>query len=517
MIFLSAQPDTPYFIWQVELQLFNLQSKGWAIKKVHILFAYDLGIGENHDIEKLKRSHPEHNIFSYSDTRENKIYPSTIRPHIITKHLDRFPHLFKESIFYIDSDVIFRELPDFNLLLKDDKWYASDTNSYMNYKLIIDALGYQVFSEMCHVIGITPEQVIQHEINTGGAQYIIKDIPIGFWTKVEQDSLNLYEYLYKLLYENTDHNFFEKKSIDIWLTEMWVVCWNAILINKPFIVHPDLNFSWANQKIEYWKNTHMLHYTGSPQKHTFHKTNYILFSPFYANLSHISDNTCSAPLRGEINKYVNHLKSYRIDLINVTFIIDARSHYAYSNIETNIAYISKYIDTHIIILCDKHNIRKARKILEKFPEVQFLSFIKDEKTKQSTIEAVLPNIQGDIFGIIKSHQIIPISKIIEIIDLINKCQSSFAIKSNNKYFKMDVLTEFVFKKTLDYTFLEENKNKMYTDRYNDRYEGLFFASKVVIQNRLCFRENIPREKLKLDLIYRDIPIYHLYNKSTSPK
>lgn len=39
MIFLSVQPDTIYFVWQVELQLFNLQQKNWPVRGIHVLYA----------------------------------------------------------------------------------------------------------------------------------------------------------------------------------------------------------------------------------------------------------------------------------------------------------------------------------------------------------------------------------------------------------------------------------------------------------------------------------------------
>lgn len=154
MIFLSVQPDSIYFVWQVELQLFNLQQKNWPAKGIHVLFAYSEEAGVNREVKSLCEKFPDCPIFFYPDTRENKKYASTIRPHLLQKHFAQFPELKHEAIFYIDSDVIFREIPDFTALLSDDNWYASDTQSYMSCDLLIDALGYDVFENMCRIVGV---------------------------------------------------------------------------------------------------------------------------------------------------------------------------------------------------------------------------------------------------------------------------------------------------------------------------------------------------------------------------
>ena len=195
MIFISAQPDTTYFIWQVELQLFNLLQKCWPADKIHVLFAYSEENGINPEALRLQDKFPDSPIYFYADTRLNKEYSVTVRPHILEKHLTCFPKLRTEALFHLDSDVIFREIPDFSILEFDDNWYASDTRSYMSCDLLIDYFGYDVFKNMCGIINVLPEEVIKYRSNTGGAQYIIKNTPVGFWSKVESDCNKLYDYL----------------------------------------------------------------------------------------------------------------------------------------------------------------------------------------------------------------------------------------------------------------------------------------------------------------------------------
>lgn len=50
----------------------------------------------------------------------------------------------------------------------------------MNCDLLINAFGYDNFEKMCHIVGVSAKEVIKNKFNTGGAQYIIKDIPADF-------------------------------------------------------------------------------------------------------------------------------------------------------------------------------------------------------------------------------------------------------------------------------------------------------------------------------------------------
>lgn len=76
-------------------------------------------------------------LFFYICRYQNKkVYPSSIRPHIIAKHFKTYPFLEKEVLFYHDSDIIFRTLPNWEELINDDIWYCSDTRSYLDSNYI---------------------------------------------------------------------------------------------------------------------------------------------------------------------------------------------------------------------------------------------------------------------------------------------------------------------------------------------------------------------------------------------
>lgn len=398
MKFLSVQPDTIYFIWQVELQLYNLQQKNWPMKGIHVLFAYSEELGISQEAKFLCEKFPDCPVFFYSDTRKNRRYASTIRPHILQKHFVQFPELRHEAIFYIDSDVIFRELPDFTKLLSDDKWYASNTKSYMSCDLLINAFGYEKFEKMCDIIGVSAQEVIKNKSNTGGAQYIIKDIPSDFWHNVEIKSYELYDYLYSILFENTNHNFFKIYPISIWLTEMWVVYWNTILVGKPFVVHPIMDFCWANDTKEQWNSTYMLHYTGGYEGAFFRKTDFTYLAPFYSDLSYISDDSSSAGIRDLILSYRSILNERRIKYNDVTFVIVAQDA---ASLKLNLDYLLKYFDSNFLVI----GLDFLEPICRRYAneKIQFvLSDIKAEKDIENILSRI--DITTDKIGVLYSDK-----------------------------------------------------------------------------------------------------------------
>ena len=137
MIYLSAQPDSTYFLWQLELQIFNFSKLGIRPESIVVLIAYHPAKGLSPDFKMLVKNNKQASFFTYPDTRISKQYESSIRPHIIAKHFSKFPNLSYEVIFYHDSDIILRKIPDFFHLMKDKKWYVSDTRKYLDSAYII--------------------------------------------------------------------------------------------------------------------------------------------------------------------------------------------------------------------------------------------------------------------------------------------------------------------------------------------------------------------------------------------
>ena len=127
MLYLSAQPDKFYFLWQLQLQLFNFGKLGIRSKDIHVLIGYNSNKGLSKEFENFVGQNKHATFFIYPDERKSRCYLSSLRPHIIAKHFRKYPELEIENIFYHDSDIVFNSLPDFESLCNDAaKWDKTD-------------------------------------------------------------------------------------------------------------------------------------------------------------------------------------------------------------------------------------------------------------------------------------------------------------------------------------------------------------------------------------------------------
>lgn len=361
MLFLTAQPDNYYFLWQLELQIFNLKNLGIPARDIHILLGYDPDTGLQQYFKEFIGINMDAMFFPYPDFRESKKYPSSVRPHIIKQHIRSYPELAKTPIFYIDSDVLLRELPDFEKLEKDDCWYVSDTRNYLDGNYILRVGSNELFSGMCKLIGISPILVIENSENTGGAQYILKDISYEFFDKVERDSESLFSLMNMYNNSSAEQEYIqsgklrrEYQGIQAWCSDMWALLWNAWLYGKKVYIHEELDFCWPNEPIKSWYEKKILHYSGvikEKKENFFCKGNYVHSSPFYDSIDYIDKSSCSYPVVSIIKNYRKELNSKRICLLDVSILISVRidSKERLENLLIVTRYLDKYFDVQIII------------------------------------------------------------------------------------------------------------------------------------------------------------------------
>lgn len=307
MIFLSAHPDIPFYHWQVEVQLFNFKRLGIDLKNVHSVFNSG---NATEGLKKLMKRYPEVNFGFYPDTRDDKSYIPSIRPHILEKHFNTFPELANEVIFYHDCDIIFQKLPEFDRMLDDNMWYLSDTNSYIN-STYIKSKGIEIFEHMCKIVGVEPADIEAIDHHSGGAQYLMKGINADFWKKIYKDSNALYSYMnssIKYFSDKFDAENAEKfKDMEIkpkyhpiqaWCADMWAVLWNGVLLGNEMEVDPNLAFSWGTSSADQFHTHTIFHNAGvTPTlpdfKEMFYKGEFHNQSPFDANLSYVTDKHAS--------------------------------------------------------------------------------------------------------------------------------------------------------------------------------------------------------------------------------
>lgn len=259
--FISAQPTTEYYAWQVEVMLVNFIEMGVNPNNIDIVGSVVRGVVPE-NWRRLAEKYPARFLF-YNDTRNTKHYISSIRPNILKQHFAAFPELEQEAIFYHDSDIIFTKPVSTWIteeMLSDDKWYGSDTRWYIGHDYILSK-GEDVLNSMCGIVGISPEVVKSNELNSIGAQYLMKGIDSYFWAAVERHSENLFRDItaMNVQKEKQDPKY---HSVQIWCADMWAVLWNGWKLGYETICHENLDFSWGTSNLATFNEKNIFHNAG---------------------------------------------------------------------------------------------------------------------------------------------------------------------------------------------------------------------------------------------------------------
>ena len=299
VVFISAQPDQSYFHWQVEVMLHNFIKNGINPNWIEILFGY----GDSPSVEglDLAKRYPMVRFFFYKRSIiDNKGYIPIIRPDILYQHFTKFPELRGETVFYHDSDIIFRELPDFDSMNQDLYWYLSDTVSYIGAEYI-KSKSDDIFIDMCSLVKISPEVVESNQENSGGAQYLMKGVTADFWRGVIDDTLTLYSYM--AARESQDRSNLSPDEIvsfnpiQKWCADMWAVLWGAWKFGAQTVVTPELDFSWGTSDVATYNRCKIMHNAGVTDelKTThFYKADFRFTHPFDEDFSKVNKNSASS-------------------------------------------------------------------------------------------------------------------------------------------------------------------------------------------------------------------------------
>lgn len=286
MKFLSAQPAIDYYAWQVEVQIMNFILTGYEPEQINVVSGYQDSIPESWI--RLRDTFESVNFFFYEDTLGDCKYLPSIQAHLLKKHFKENPD--STPYFFHDADFIFTRYLDFTPFLNDDKWYFSDTISYIGHDYIVSK-GEEVLDAMCDVVGISKELVKNNQNNSGGAQKLMKNLTSEYWELVERYSFELYEVLLKLQHVREDGS---EHGIQAWTASMWAELWTAWKIGIEVVVPRQFDFCWATCHSKKWNNVFFFHNAGviSDKDGMFHKAKYMDIYPYDSN-DNVSEYKCS--------------------------------------------------------------------------------------------------------------------------------------------------------------------------------------------------------------------------------
>lgn len=273
--FVCVQPDDTYYTWQVHAWLESLKSLGKSEKAIVLVFIP--GFREkNTKWDQIVNLYPETEFVFYKDELNEitpffGLYIPVLRPWTLKKYFADFPEMKEKAIFYCDSDILFTEKFNIDKFIDDNVNYLSDTNSYINASYfdskikdvkpskLEDYKKLDVLAQITSLIGINREICEKNNMDSGGAQYLLKNVDDKFWAKVQRDCITIRRYLMTI---NKEYFESENKGFQSWCADMWAVLWNLWLIEAETRVVPELEFSWASDPISKLERTTIFHNAG---------------------------------------------------------------------------------------------------------------------------------------------------------------------------------------------------------------------------------------------------------------
>jgi hypothetical protein len=291
--FVCAQPATLYYAWQVEVMLNNFIAMGVNPNLVDIVCWKQNGVIPE-EWNKLANGYAAR-FFFYDDTRETRHYISSIRPNILKQHWLKHAYLSTDAIFYHDSDIIFtKPIGEWitDDMINDNEWYGSDTRWYIGHNYI-QSKGDDVLEAMCEITNVSSELIKENELNSIGAQYLMKGVDYLFWNRVEADSENLYKEISELNRKKKELDP-THHELQIWCADMWAVLWGAWRNGYKTNCHPNFDFSWGTSSTNDYHRMNIMHNAGvtDSQSGLFYKAEYMNKLPYNTDLQ-IKEDTAS--------------------------------------------------------------------------------------------------------------------------------------------------------------------------------------------------------------------------------
>lgn len=263
MIYLSCQPAIPRYTWEVEVYIHNFLDMGIDPKDIQVVLGYDKRqLKLCGDWIKLRKHFKDVKFYFYEDTREgSNSYQPSLQAHILYKHWQKNRWMENEDIFFHDADFIFTKPFDFTSFLGDDYWYLSDTISYIGAKYI-QSKGDEVFDAMVKISGLEKSLIVERENSSGGAQKLIKKVPMEYWKDVFDMSMELWKTIPPISNKIKKEKGASYHVLQHWTMSMWAELWCAWRLGKETKVPKEFDFHFGIDNIKHWDEKAFYHNAG---------------------------------------------------------------------------------------------------------------------------------------------------------------------------------------------------------------------------------------------------------------
>lgn len=334
MYHIASFHQSLYMYWQSIVHIYNFKRKGIDLSKVILTIEYaDTPMEQFMKLRQVTGVQ----VFFYKKDK-NYLYIPSCRATLLSKFFRDFPEMEKEYILYHDSDIIYREVPNYELM-KDGKYYVAPCHTYIGYNYLKQK-GESIIQDMCNATNTEYRLVVQNDLNSGGGQYFGKGTNKDYWEEVFNDSETLNkvtnvkksqyveelityykthfctnkeisneDYIASLDEQLRKHHadymgnapyipvdvFYHKNKIQAWTSSMWAELWCLWKHSHYVVQTPQLDFSWGTSDFNTYLNRPFLHNAGvmSTMKNLFNKSLYRKSMPFNEDFSFVDPNSTS--------------------------------------------------------------------------------------------------------------------------------------------------------------------------------------------------------------------------------
>jgi hypothetical protein len=304
--FIIPFPDSPYYLWQVLVQIMNFRKMGYEQDAVYPVSYFQgkpsallMRLVNSPDIKAKFHLYP-------AEERKDRSYSAANKPWLMGKFFEQFPE--ETGVFnYLDPDVVFTNAMDFEPFIHDDKWYGSSTKSYTAITYI-KSKSEQLLTDLCNIAEVSVESVEANDHNSIGAQYFIKNCAADFWFDIARKSTVGFKHM------NDTAKIYKKPEdpypIQAWASEMYFTQYEMIKRGIEPVASELMKFSGANHHISDWEAKPYFHNAMVPKENgrDFCKITYQT-SPFRKNIV-VSDQSISC-------KYVELIKETEKEFANL--------------------------------------------------------------------------------------------------------------------------------------------------------------------------------------------------------
>jgi hypothetical protein len=138
-----------------------------------------------------------------------------------------------------------------------------------------------VLEAMCEITNLSSELIKENELNSIGAQYLMKGVDYLFWSRVESDSENLYKEISELNRKKKELDP-THHELQIWCADMFAVLWAAWRNGYKTNCHPNFDFSWGTSSEQDYFKMNIMHNAGVTDSNSglFYKAEYMNKLPY---------------------------------------------------------------------------------------------------------------------------------------------------------------------------------------------------------------------------------------------